>query len=116
MVGRPEGVRKLLVAYDVAGYGSRDKLSQVKAQKHLVELVTYMFSEAGMPREAYETQKQGDGGLALLPTGTGLDEPQLLRKSSPRGPGSTCRPVGKGKRRASPRRPPRPAPRPASKT
>jgi hypothetical protein len=79
MIGMPEGVRKLLVAYDVEGYGGRGKRQELATQQRLVDVLKYAFGEAGLPVEAYEIQEQGDGGLALLPTGTGVDEPRVIR-------------------------------------
>jgi hypothetical protein len=78
MIGMPEGVRKLLVAYDVAGYGGRGNRLELATQQRLVDVLTYAFSQAGVPPGANEIQEQGDGGLALLPTGAGVDEPRVI--------------------------------------
>jgi hypothetical protein len=78
MIGMPEGVRKLLVAYDVEGYGGRGKRLELATQQRLVEVLTYAFGEAKVPSGGYEMQEQGDGGLALLPTGNGVDEPRVI--------------------------------------
>jgi hypothetical protein len=78
MVGMPEGVRKLLVAYDVEGYGGRGKRLELATQQRLVDVLTYAFGEARVASDAYEMQEQGDGGLALLPTGAGVDEPRVI--------------------------------------
>jgi hypothetical protein len=76
MVGMPEGIRKLLVAYDVASYGGREKRQQLAIQQRLVDVLRYALGKAGV--SAYELQEQGDGGLGLLPTGEGIDEPQVI--------------------------------------
>jgi hypothetical protein len=76
MIGMPEGVRKLLIAYDVAGYGGRGKRQQLAIQQRLVDVLSYAFSEARV--SGYELQEQGDGGLGLLPTGDGVDEPRVI--------------------------------------
>jgi hypothetical protein len=78
MIGMPEGVRKLLVAYDVEGYGGRGKRLELATQQRLVDVLTYAFAEAKVPSGAYEMQEQGDGGLALLPTGDGVHEPRVV--------------------------------------
>jgi hypothetical protein len=79
MVGMPRGVRKLLVAYDVEGYSGRGKRLEFATQQRLVDVLTYAFSEAEVPLDAYEMQEQGDGGLALLPTGGSVDEPRVIK-------------------------------------
>jgi hypothetical protein len=78
VIGMPEGIRKLCVAYDVEGYSGRGTRHEFSAQARLAELLTYAFREAGLPPGAEEVQEQGDGGIAFLPTGGTLDEPRLL--------------------------------------
>lgn len=78
MIGMPEGIRKLCVAYDVEGYSGRGTRHEFTAQARLAELLTYAFREAGLPPGAEEVQEQGDGGIAFLPTGGTVDEPRLL--------------------------------------
>jgi hypothetical protein len=77
-VGMPAGVRKLLVAYDVEHYTGRGRRLEFSTQQRLVDVLTFAFSEAGVPAGGYELQEQGDGGLALLPTGEGVDEPRMV--------------------------------------
>jgi hypothetical protein len=76
MIGMPEGVRKLLIAYDVVGYGGRGKRQQFAVQERLVDVLNYAFSEARV--SSYELQPEGDGGLGLLSTGDGVDEPRVI--------------------------------------
>jgi hypothetical protein len=76
MIGMPEGVRKLLIAYDVAGYGGRGKRQQFAVQQRLVDVLGYALTEARV--SGYELQPEGDGGLGLLPTGEGVDEPRVI--------------------------------------
>jgi hypothetical protein len=78
MIGMPEGFRTLLVAYDVEGYGGRGKRLEVATQQRLVDVLKYAFGEARVPPDGYELQEQGDGGLALLRTGYGVDEPRVI--------------------------------------
>jgi hypothetical protein len=72
----PEGVRKLLIAYDVVGYGGRGKRQQFAVQQRLVDVLSYALTEAKV--SGYELQPEGDGGLGLLPTGDGVDEPRVI--------------------------------------
>jgi hypothetical protein len=78
MVGMPAGVRKLLVAYDVEHYTGRGRRLEFSTQQRLVDVLTFAFGEAGVSAGGYELQEQGDGGLALLPTGEGVDEPRMV--------------------------------------
>jgi hypothetical protein len=78
MIGMPEGVRKLLVAYDVEGYSGRAERLKITTQERLVAVLKYAFTAAHVSPDAYELQEQGDGGLALLPTGDGVDEPRVI--------------------------------------
>lgn len=76
MVGVPDGVRKLLIAYDVAGYSGRLTWQQTAIQERLVRVLGFAFREGRV--NDYELQEQGDGGLGLLPTGEGVDEPRVI--------------------------------------
>jgi hypothetical protein len=78
VIGMPEGIRKLCMAYDVEGYSGRGTRHEFAVQARLDELLTYAFREAGLPEGAEEVQEQGDGGIAFLPTGGTLDEPRIL--------------------------------------
>ena len=76
MIGMPESARKLLVAYDVAGYSGRGRRREVASQQRLVDVLHYAFAAAQV--QGYELQEQGDGGLRLLPTGDGVDEVRVI--------------------------------------
>lgn len=72
------GTRKLCVAYDVEHYSQRGTRREYATQQRLVDVLEFAFGEAGLAAGQYELQEQGDGGLALLPTGGAIDEPRLL--------------------------------------
>jgi len=72
------GVRKLCVAYDVERYSGRGTRREYATQQRLADILEYAFREAGAPAGGVEVQEQGDGGLALLPTGGAIDEPRLI--------------------------------------
>jgi hypothetical protein len=74
----PPGRRRLCVAYDIAGYSSRELRAQFDAQSRLSEILGAACSAAGLGAADYAIQQQGDGGLALLPTGGEIDEPRLI--------------------------------------
>jgi hypothetical protein len=78
VIGMPEGIRRLCVAYDVEGYSGRGTRREFAAQEQLAALLTFAFAETGLPQAAYEIQEQGDGGVAFLPTGGTIDEPRLI--------------------------------------
>lgn len=78
MGGMGEGIRKLCVAYDVERYSGRGTRSEFATQQRLSDLLGFAFREAGLDSGGYEIQEQGDGGLALLPTGGQVDEPRRL--------------------------------------
>jgi hypothetical protein len=72
------GTRKLCVAYDVEHYSQRGTRREYATQQRLSDVLTSAFSEVGLTPGEYELQEQGDGGLALLPTGGSVDEPRLI--------------------------------------
>jgi class 3 adenylate cyclase len=74
----PPGRRRLCVAYDIAGYSSRELRAQFDAQSRLSEFLGAACASVGLAAEEYAIQQQGDGGLALLPTGGEIDEPRLI--------------------------------------
>lgn len=75
-----KGVRRLCVAFDVEQYSGKGRSREFDTQARLSDLLEFAFTEAGLTRDGIEVseQQQGDGGLALLPTGAGVDEPRLL--------------------------------------
>jgi hypothetical protein len=77
-IGMPEGTRRLCLAYDVEGYSGHGTRRELGTQEKLAGLLSFALSEAGLAAGSYQVQMQGDGGLALLPTGGGVDEPRLL--------------------------------------
>ena len=78
MPGMRAGVRKLIVAYDVEHYSGRGTRREYVIQQRLSDILEFTFCESGVPADAAEVQVQGDGGLALLPTGGAVDEPRLI--------------------------------------
>jgi hypothetical protein len=78
MAGMRAGVRKLCVAYDVEQYSGRGTRREYATQQRLADALEFAFREAGVPAGDAEVQEQGDGGLALLPTGGAIDEPRLI--------------------------------------
>lgn len=72
------GTRRLCVAYDVEHYSQRGTRREYATQRRLVDVLEFAFAEAGLAPGQYELQEQGDGGLALLPTGGAVDEPRLI--------------------------------------
>ncbi len=68
----------MCVAYDVEGYSGLGQEAQFDVQRRLRALLDGACARAGLSPGEYETQPQGDGGLALLPTGGKVDEPRLL--------------------------------------
>jgi hypothetical protein len=80
MIGMPESVRSLCLAYDLQAYSSHGVRQQLSIQEQLSRLLRGVFTEAGLGEDSYTVQPQGDGGVALLPTGKGVDEPRMLVK------------------------------------
>lgn len=73
-----EGIRKLCVAYDVEHYSGRGTRREYQTQQRLADVLDFAFEEAGVASADREVQEQGDGGIALLPTGGAVDEPRLI--------------------------------------
>ena len=80
MIGMPESIRSLCLAYDLQAYSSHGVRQQLSIQEQLSRLLRGVFTEAGLGEDSYRVQPQGDGGVALLPTGKGVDEPRMLVK------------------------------------
>jgi hypothetical protein len=78
MVGMPKAIRSLCVAYDLQAYSGHGMRRKLAAQEQLSDLLRYAFGEARLAEASYQMQEQGDGGVALLPTGEGMDEPRML--------------------------------------
>ena len=78
MIGMPKGVRRLCAAYHIEAYSGHGPRRELAAQGQLVGLLNYAFREAGLAAGSYQVQVQGGSGLAMLPTGEGVDEPRLL--------------------------------------
>jgi hypothetical protein len=78
MAGMRAGVRKLILAYDVEHYSGRGTRREYLTQQRLSDIIEFALSESGVPANTAEIQEQGDGGLALLPTGGAVDEPRLI--------------------------------------
>jgi hypothetical protein len=72
------GTRRLCVAYDVEHYSQRGTRREYATQQRLVDVLGFAFGAAGLASGQYDLQEQGDGGLALLPTGGSVDEPRLI--------------------------------------
>lgn len=78
MLRMPDGVRRLVFAYDVEGYGKRGTRLAHTTQQRLVDVLSYAFDEARVTPDTYETQEQGDGGITLLSVGGSVSEPWLV--------------------------------------
>jgi len=78
MAGIPVGVRQLIVAYDVEHYSGRGTRREYATQQRLSDILEFAFEESSVPVGDAKIQEQGDGGLALLPTGGTVDEPRLI--------------------------------------
>jgi class 3 adenylate cyclase len=76
--GMRAGVRKLILAYDVEHYSGRGTRREYVTQQRLSNILKYVLRESGVRTNTAEIQEQGDGGLALLPTGGAVDEPRLI--------------------------------------
>lgn len=72
------GTRRLCVAYDVEQYSQRGTRREYATQRRLSDVLSFALTEAGQTPGDYALQEQGDGGLALLPTGGTVDEPRLI--------------------------------------
>jgi len=69
-------VRRLCLAVDVESYSSRDAQGQCHVQTGLMTVLDRAATAAGLLREEWDRQGQGDGELAVLPPG--LDEPRAI--------------------------------------
>lgn len=78
MTSMGAGTRKLCVAYDVEHYSQRGTRREYATQQRLSDVLAFAFSEVNLTPAEYVLQEQGDGGLALLPTGGAVDEPRLI--------------------------------------
>jgi hypothetical protein len=72
------GIRKLCVSYDIEHYSGRGTRREYVTQQRLSDILEFAFQESGAPPGSPEVQEQGDGGIALLPTGGDVDEPRLI--------------------------------------
>ncbi|MBX9392077.1 hypothetical protein K4749_00305 [Streptomyces sp. TRM72054] len=72
----PPGIRRLIVAVDLAGYSRHDHLRQLNAQRRLMEVMQRVCQETGIDRDSCLRQPQGDGELLLLPPA--LDEGRVV--------------------------------------
>jgi hypothetical protein len=78
VAGMSAGVRRLCLGYDVESYSGRGTRGEFATQRRLAEMLDSGFREAGLAEGDYELQEQGDGGLALLPSGGEVDDPRLI--------------------------------------
>jgi hypothetical protein len=78
MAGMRAGTRQLIVAYDVEHYSGRGTRREYATQQRLSDILEFAFEESGVQASDAKIQEQGDGGLALLPTGGTVDEPRLI--------------------------------------
>ena len=74
----PAGVRRLCVAYDLENYSTRSNRGQLAAQDRLSRVILAACAATGLAERDYDIQRQGDGGLVVLPTGGTIDEPLLI--------------------------------------
>jgi class 3 adenylate cyclase len=79
-VSVPAGIRRLCVAYDVEGYSTRSARDQIEVQERLAAVLGGACAQAGLAAGDFLSQEQGDGGLILLPTGSGVDEPLMIAR------------------------------------
>jgi hypothetical protein len=78
MAGMRPGIRTLCLAYDVEHYSGRGTRREYATQQRLSDVLEFALGEAGVKSGGLEIQEQGDGGIALLPTGGSIDEPRLI--------------------------------------
>lgn len=64
---RSRFARRLCIAVDAEGYGSRDSVAQYDLQALLPDILNAAADAAGLDRSAWAKQPQGDGELALVP-------------------------------------------------
>ncbi|WP_314174766.1 hypothetical protein [Streptomyces winkii] len=65
--------RRLLLSVDARGYGSAPDWMHEEIQRGLLGVLDVAAKEAGLRRDAWDTQGAGDGELAVLP----LEEPEV---------------------------------------
>ncbi|RNL85757.1 hypothetical protein [Halostreptopolyspora alba] len=63
-------LRRLTIAVDAESYSSRNRDGQHKLQSDLLEILRRACENGNLNRLEWDTQKQGDGELAILPPGT----------------------------------------------
>lgn len=68
----PAFCRRLCVAVDAENYGNQDDLRQHAIQDGLLSVLDEAAERAGLHRELWDRQPQGDGELAVLP----VEEPE----------------------------------------
>ncbi len=66
---RSRFARYLCLAVDAKGYGARDNVAQYDLQRDLPRVLRDAAEAAGLDREHWHIQPQGDGERALLPPG-----------------------------------------------
>ena len=71
-----DGARRLWVATDVKGYGTRTTRQQYTLQCRFLRVLETAAENSGLDRGLWECQGQGDGELAVLPPG--IDEPTAV--------------------------------------
>ncbi|NEW41409.1 hypothetical protein GV794_19570 [Nocardia cyriacigeorgica] len=70
--------RRLLLAVDAVGYGARDDQRQHALQANLLHLLDLAAARAGLHRDAWAKQPQGDGELAVLPADESEREQMII--------------------------------------
>lgn len=67
---RTDPQHRSIVVIDIAGYGRRDDLAQVRARAHLDRVVRTAFRTSGMPWHRLVAMDRGDGMIVLIPATT----------------------------------------------
>jgi hypothetical protein len=70
------GIRRLCIAVDLERYSRRSDPGQLHAQRELLWVLESACQRAGLDRQDWDTQPQGDGEVALLPPG--VDETRVI--------------------------------------
>jgi class 3 adenylate cyclase len=68
-MGLEELPRRLCLCVDVQGYGTLDDRGQSRVQVELLDLLDAAARGAGLDRDVWIRQAQGDGELSLIPVG-----------------------------------------------